>query len=154
MSIIVQTANRRSRRGFTLIELLVAILVLSLALVSLGQLYLAGMWTTQKARYMSLATQRAQAEMERVQDLGVLRLRDTPLNAYPDTEYQHRDDSLGVSFTDDTLPGGRGTVSWSAYPPNTAGNEHMLKVDIVISWDGAARTRSQVEVTTLLTNKK
>ena len=144
---------RRVRRGFSLIELLVAVLILGLALISLSQLYLAGMWTTQKARYLSLATQRAQAEMERAQELGILNLTQGA-SVYPTPEYTPYFFGRGVTFTEDNLPEGRGIVTWSVYPHNTTGNQYLLKVDIFLTWQGAARTRSKVHLTTLLTNRQ
>ena len=131
-----------------------AMLILGLALVALSQLFLAGMWTTQKARYLSISTQRAQAEMEKVQDLGMLTLLNGPTEeSYPATEYWYDADQHGINFTDDNLPNGRGSVTWSSYPNNVAGNDHLLRVDIDITWEGASRSRSQVHVTTLLTNR-
>jgi len=146
---------RRRPRGFTLMELLVALLILSLALISLSQLYLAGMWTVQKARYLSLATQRAQAELERANDLGILSLLNGPSEAsYPISEYTWHEDGRGVDFTEDSLPNSQGTLTWQNWPTGETGSDQLLKVDIILTWKGAARSRSQVHVTTLLTNKR
>jgi len=114
------------------------------------------MWTTQKARYLSIATKRAQAEMERVQDLGVLTLLNGPTEeSYPSSTYTYHGDSRGVDFTEENLPEGAGSVTWTPHPPGgAAGSEYMLKVDVILTWQGAARSRTQVEVTTLLTNRK
>jgi len=148
-------ARRRIRQAFTLVELLVAMLILSLALVSMSQLYLAGMWTTQKARYMSIATKRAQSELERAQDLGLLILRNGPSeDSYPSTEYTHHDDGRGVDFQAPPLPNGEGSVTWQFWPPDTDGNEYLLKVTINVGWDGSSRSRSLVSLSTLLTNTR
>ncbi|MHB0939243.1 MAG: type IV pilus modification PilV family protein [Armatimonadota bacterium] len=148
-------AGRHRHRGLTLVELLVAVLILSLALVSLSQLYLAGMWTTQKARYMSIATKRAQAELERAQDLGLLTLRNGPSeDSYPAAIYTHHENGMGVDFTAPPLPNGTGSVTWDYWPPNTSGNEYLLKVNVNITWEGARRSRSQVILSTLLTNRR
>ena len=147
---------RQRRRGFTLVELLVAILILSLALISLGQLYLAGMWTTQKARYMSIATQRARAELERVQDLGILILRNGPSEAsYPSSEYSYHTDGRGVDFVEDGLPAGNvGTVSWHTSSSYDTGYQYLLVVNVSISWNGPSKSRTRIVFTTLLTNKQ
>ena len=145
----------RRRRGFSLVELLASVLILSLALVSLGQLYVAAMWTTQKARYLSLATKRAEYELEKVRNLGILSLANGPTeSSYPTTEYTHAANLKGVSFQEVGLPSGIGTVSWSNYPPNVAGNDYQLKVDVVITWAGAHQSRSRVAVTSLVTNMR
>jgi prepilin-type N-terminal cleavage/methylation domain-containing protein len=148
-------ARRRVQRGFTLVELLVALLILSMALISLSQLYLAGMWTTQKARYMSIATKRAQSELERVQDLGLLTLRNGPSeDSYPSAEYTYHEDWRGVDFAAAPLPNGEGSVTWRFWPPDTEANEYLLKVDVTITWDGSSRSRSLVSLSTLLTNRR
>ena len=150
----MRCADRR-RRGLSLVELMVAVLILSLALISLSQLYLAGMWTTQKARYMSIATKRAQSELERVQDLGLLTLRNGPNeDSYPSAEYTYHADGMGVDFAAPPLPGGTGTVTWDYWPANTAGNEYLLKVNVTVSWEGASRSRTHVSLNTLLTNRR
>lgn len=147
--------GRRRRRGMTLVEVLVAVLILSLALISLSQLYLAGMWTTQKARYLSIATKRAQSELERAQDLGLLTLRNGPSeDSYPSAEYTYHEDGMGVSFQAPPLPNGTGTVEWDYWPANTPGNEYLMKVTVNITWDGARRSRSRVTLSTLLTNRR
>lgn|GEM_PF-1975578 len=149
------SACRRPRRGFTLVELLVAMLILGLALISLSQLYLAGMWSTQKARYLSIATKRAQSELERAQDLGLLILRNGPSeDSYPTAEYTHHDDGRGVDFLAPPLPNGEGSVTWQFWPPDTDGNEYMLKVTIDVTWEGSRRSRSLVSLSTLLTNTR
>lgn len=149
------TLRCRRQRAFTLVELLVSMLILALALVSLGQLYVAAMWTTQKARYMSVATQRAQYELEKVRNLGLLQLANGPSeSSYPMVEYTHNADARGVSFLEPALPDGRGTVSWSNYPPGVAGNKFQLKVDVAVTWAGAQRSRSRVAVTSLVTHMR
>lgn len=149
------TQCRQFRRGFTLVELLVTLLILGLALVSLSQLYLAGMWTTQKAQYMTIATKRAQAEIERTQNLGLLILRNGPNEeSYPSADYTYHSDGHGVDFVAPPLPNGRGSVTWQFWPPNTAGNQYLLKVTANVSWDGSTRSRSMVNVSTLLTNRQ
>jgi len=150
-----RATDRRIRQGFTLVELLVTLLILGMALISLSQLYLAGMWTTQKARYMSIATKRAQSEIERTQDLGLLILRNGPSeDSYPAAEYTYHADGRGVDFQTPPLPDGRGSVTWQFWPPNTAENEYLLKVTTHITWEGSSRSRSVVNVCTLLTNRR
>lgn len=152
---IARSARRRIRRGFTLVELLVALLILSLALISLSQLYLASMWTTKKARFMSIATKRAQSELERAQDLGLLILRNGPgEDSYPSAEYTYHDDGRGVDFLAPPLNNGEGSVTWQYWPPNTTDNEYLLKVTVNITWEGSSRSRSVVNLSTLLTNRR
>ena len=155
----MQHANRGRRlprvRGFTLIELLISVLILGLAIISLGQLYIASMWTTQKARYLSVATKRAQSELERAEDLGLMVLQNGPTDAsYPMADYTYYQNMQGVSFTVPSLPGGQGTVNWASWPPNTSNNQYLLKVDINVTWQGSSQSRSQVAVSTLVTNKR
>lgn len=145
---------RARRRGFTLVELLVSVLILGMAMVSLGQLYIASNLTAQKARYLSLATQRAGAEMEKAEDLGILSLQNGPNSASYDTaSYSYNSDNKGVTFTTNEPPNGQGSVTWVNWPPNTAGNSNLLKVDVILTWHAAGIPSSQVHLTTLLTNK-
>lgn len=130
-------------------------LIISLGLVALSQLYIASMWTYQKARYLSVATQRAQFEIEKVQNLGALNLLNgVDDNSYPPDIYGHDANRMGATFQEKSLPGGTGHVFWSYYPPNQDGNEHLLKVDVIMSWKSAEKTRTKVELTTLLTDSK
>lgn len=143
----------RRRRGFTLAELLVSLFILSLGLVALGQLYVASMWTYNKARYMSLATKRAEFEMEKTRNLGVLRLLNGPAeDTYTSSEYQYDADGHGVKFTMTNIPGGKGEVRWEPYPPNTKNNTYLLKITVLITWTGVRDANSQVFLSSLLTN--
>ena len=136
-------------------ELLVSIFLLALGLVSLSQLYLSSMWAYQKARDMSVATQQAQYEMEKVRDLGVLNLMNgVDTTAYPTSVYTANAGNNGVTFLVHALPGGTGSVVWTPYPTGATNNQYLQKVVIAITWTGARRALSTVNVTTLVTNSK
>ncbi|MHB9025138.1 MAG: type II secretion system protein [Armatimonadota bacterium] len=152
-------APRPARRsGFSLVELLVSVVILGIGLVALIQLYMGALWSYQKGRYLSLATQRAQLEYEKVQNLGFYGLDNGPtdftyLRTQSGGEYTWLTASPGVSFTVNSLPNGRGTVTWQHFPVNGAGSANMLKVDIRILWDGSQKSQSDVRIVTLLANK-
>src|SRR5689334_1514140 len=125
----------RRRRGFTLVELLVSVLILSLALVALSQLYMAAMWTYHKARYTSLATQRAQLELEQAEGLGYEKLAADPLIdplKYPEEEYSALATGRGVQFVIEEMEpvDGNGTIKISEYD----GHPELLQVEIEITW--------------------
>ncbi|HEY3416920.1 MAG TPA: prepilin-type N-terminal cleavage/methylation domain-containing protein [Armatimonadota bacterium] len=153
------TACGRGRRtGVSLVELLVATVILGIGLVALMQLYMAALWSYQKGRYLSLATQRAQLEYEKVQNLGFYGLDNGPtdftyLRTSSGGEYTWLNPGPGVTFAVSALPGGSGTVTWQHFPANATGNSNMVKVDIRISWTGSVKTRSDVRLVTLLANK-
>ncbi len=142
-----------THRGFTLVEILISLVILSLGLVSMSQLYVAAMWTTQKARYLSLATQRAQFEYENVQSLGAAALMGGPNDEmYDPTEYQFTPSVNRVDFQVESLPESACWVTWANYPATGTGFDQQVKVDIVISWLGPRKSRSDVTLSTLLTN--
>jgi len=55
---------RRSQRGFTLLETLFAVVILSVGVMALAALMSKSSFETERARYMSLATQLASEKME------------------------------------------------------------------------------------------
>jgi len=125
--------------------------ILSLGLIALSQLYLAGMYTYKKARFMSVATQRAQQELERVHDLKYNGLAyGTLIDAtrFPPDEYTALFFRRGVRFTVDELPQGYGTIVIAKYN----GYTHLLKVTISVKWGGMEQTRSDVVISTLIAN--
>lgn len=144
--------------GFTLVEVLVSTMILGIGLVALAQLYLAAMWTYQKSYYMSLATQRAQQEYEKVQNLGFYALENGPddftyLRVSQGGEYEWQIGVPVVRFSmADVMTGGQGVISWTHWPPNTVGNANMLKVEIEVTWVGPKETLTPVKIVTLVTN--
>ncbi|HEX2950178.1 MAG TPA: prepilin-type N-terminal cleavage/methylation domain-containing protein [Armatimonadota bacterium] len=143
--------HRRVRRGLTLIELLVSCFILAVGLVGLSQLYITAMWSYQKARYMSLATQRAQYELERVENFkfNVMQNSANLINdsVYPAAAgYSTLSAGNGVQFSMNDLPNGRGTITVSHF--NNQAN--LLRVDIQISWKEPRQTVSPIRISTLL----
>ena len=63
-----------SRRGLTLIELLVAMLIVGVALTGLISLFFFGFRTTEGAQDMGIAYNISRQELERVRNIGFLRL--------------------------------------------------------------------------------
>jgi len=143
--------------GFSLIELLVSSVILGLSLVALSQLYMSAMWTYQKARKLSIATNRAQFELEKVDNLGYEGLitgvnsgNPTIEDAYFPSEYTYLSSKMGVAFTIPDLPNGQGTVSWQPYPSNTSLSScKILQATIDIQWDGSPKAQSRVHLITL-----
>lgn len=150
--------RRHHLRAFTLVELLVSCLIISLGLVAASQLYVTAMWTTQKARYLSVASQRAQFELEKVRNLGFGGLVNGVNSSTPELEdsympeyYTYLPSNLGVGFKIGDLPNGRGTVNWKPYPDGTAlKSAKMFEVTIEILWDGSTRDKSKVRLCTFV----
>ena len=151
-------SNRHAHPGgFSLIELMVSTVILGLSLVALSQLYMSAMWTYQKARKLSVATNRAQFELEKVCNLGYDGLitgvnsgNPTIEDAYFPSEYTYLSSKMGVSFTIPDLPNGRGTVSWEPYPATTPLSScKILQATVDIQWDGSPKAQSGVHLVTL-----
>jgi hypothetical protein len=111
--------------------------------------------TYMKARFMSLATQRAQLELEKADALGYDDLIKSSLisdSIYPSSEYTALTSEHGVSFTEDSLVGGKGKVVVTAL--NDKDNHPtLLRVDIEVTWDGTPRAQSNVRLSTYLVKK-
>lgn len=151
--------RRQRSAGFSLIELLVSTLILGVALVACSQLCLTGMYTYQKARSISVATQRAQYEQEKLQNLP-FNIIATALDAdscklvpslYPASTYQQitNNGQRGVAFTLGDVPDGHGTVMLSHFK----GYQHILQIDITVWWQGTTPADTPVKITTLITSK-
>lgn len=159
---LMQTACHR-RAGFTLVELMVASVILAIAIIGLAQLYLTALSAFEKSRYLSVATGRAQLELERVQETPYSELLksvnnadfieitadgvDDPIGAFLDLDgYTQLAGNNGVHFTVDGLPSGEGLITFQKYN----NYESLLMVTIEITWEGARPARSPVKVVTLL----
>lgn len=141
----------RKFRGVTLVELLVSCVILAIGLVALSQLFVTAMWSYQKARYTTIATERVQHELEKAQSLRFNVLRDSA-NLISETRYSPLDGYQelpghnGVEFDMDSIPGGHGVMTISPYH----GNASLLKIDITITWKGSAKTLTPIHVASLL----
>lgn len=149
---------RHSRaRGFSLVEILVSSLILGLSLVAMSQLYMGAMWTYEKARKLTVATDRAHYELEKVRNLGYNMLinginynNQAMEDAYLPSEYSYQSTGMGVTFTVNGLPQGRGSVLWAPYPTGTPLSTcKMMQVTVKIEWDGSPKAQSAVTLNTL-----
>lgn len=153
--------RRHQRSGFSLIELLVSCIILSIALIAFGQLFLAGYLTMEKARYLSLATIRAENEIERLSFIEYDSMLNGPsITDYPTAveggTYQHffnEDGTRGVRFPVEDLPGGQGELSWRRSSLAGISDTNLLEVVVRITWDAQQRLQSDVVVSTLLVNR-
>jgi prepilin-type N-terminal cleavage/methylation domain-containing protein len=138
----------------TLIELLVSIVIISIGLVALSQLYMSAMWTYQKSRSLSLATERAQLELEKVHAVGYEGLQLDPLTQnplFPSTVYTATTNPHGVTFPVDTLVGGSGKITVQPYQEGGAPVDNIVQVVVEIDWDGAPRAQTNVRIVTYKT---
>lgn len=139
-------------RGFSLIEILVAISITSISLVALSQLYTYSMWMYERGRNTSIASQRAQYELEKIQNLQFNILKNSAHliddSRYSALEgYSELPTNNGVQFPLPELRGGRGTITIS----NFRDYEHILQIVIEITWQSPQRTITPVRVVTLMT---
>ena len=143
---------RRRRHGMTLVELLVAIGITSIGLVALSQLYISSMWVYERARSISIATHRAQYELEKVQNFK-FNIMNNRANLIADTRYSTLEGysalsaGNGVQFPMPELRGGRGIITVS----NFRGHSNILQIVIEIVWQSPQKTVAPVRVVTLLT---
>jgi prepilin-type N-terminal cleavage/methylation domain-containing protein len=142
--------RKHKSRGFTLVELLVSVLLLGIGIVAVCQLYVVSMWTAQKAHYLSVATQRAQYELEQAEALpfAAMNLQSgTPLSQYyPTGLYTDLATGRGVQFSVSTLPQGQGTIRIESY----YGYDYLVQVIVEVTWAGARQAQSTVAVATLV----
>ena len=148
--------RRRKARGFSLVEILVSVLIISLAFVAFSQLFISAIWLHKKAQYQTAAAKRAQNEVERAIYLGDTTystlLNPTTTNAiitsscYP-SGYTVSSATMAhqfqrtVSFSMSGLPGGSGSVVYTANPFNytrgqDAKDQELASVVVTITWSG------------------
>lgn len=142
----------RKHRAFSLVELLAAIGITSIALVAMSQLYIASMWMYERGRNLSIASQRAQYELEKIQNLKFNIMCNSD-DLISDTRYSTLDgysalpDKNGVQFPIPELPGGRGKITVTPF----RNYEHILEIAIEIYWQSPQKTVTPVKVVTLMT---
>jgi prepilin-type N-terminal cleavage/methylation domain-containing protein len=149
--------RRHIAQGFTLIELLISALILGVGLAAVAQLYLAASTSFHKAEYLSIATQRAQRELERVENFTFTQI-DTAFKAgtlvpdrypapnqnetgYPYNGYYQTVEKQGTTVTKITvsfnmaneLPGStaaRNKIIFTRFNSYT----HMYRVEVQLDW--------------------
>ncbi|HEY3376780.1 MAG TPA: prepilin-type N-terminal cleavage/methylation domain-containing protein [Armatimonadota bacterium] len=152
------------RRGFTLVELLIAALIVSLGLIALSQLYIAALWTFQKARYTAVAVAYAQKEVETLQyyadtSYPALTTSTTTLSTLyltPTYTVTGTSSVYTVRSSVDGLPSGLCTMTITPDPTllGTTAGKNLAKVTIAVTWSASAsskRGQSPVNVITYVT---
>ena len=145
------------RSGFTLIELLVTIVILTIGLVALSTLFVAGIISDMKAERTSVATNRVRQELERTRSAGysgALIHTDVfdPADGYTITE-SHPDLTGTVSFTEPALPASSGEVEIRYYDSGAGIYPNLKRVSVSLSWGGGRRTQGAVYASALLANR-
>jgi hypothetical protein len=139
-----------------MVELLISSVILSLGFVAMGQLYVASMWTYEKSHDLSVATQRAQFELEKAAHLKYEGLTVADLSsAYPSPQYTVSQNRT-ISFNVPDLPSGEGTITMSKDPYNAGGaaDQNLLGVLVTINWRGSGFPRGGIRVNTLISHGK
>lgn len=124
--------------GFTLIELLAVIFILGVGLTGVSMLFVAGIVSSSKSRRISMATDTAQKQMERIRSAGFSgSIVDADVFTEADgyTILEEQADKTGrVGFAVPDLPNGQGVIeirhydSGSGYYPNLKerhGHRHL-----------------------------
>lgn len=148
----------RHKGGFTLIELLVTITLLSLGLLSLSSLFVSAIVSDTKTRYIQLASDRVQREMERLRsvDFNSVVVTNTGLFAADQGYTKLSQDALlmgVVAFSDDSLPHAVGRITLAYYNPGTGIYPSLKQVTVTLSWQGARLARGSVTEVILLANR-
>lgn len=144
--------------GFTLIELLVTVVLLSLALVSLSSLFVSAVTSDTKARYLQIAADRVQREVERLRSVNFNSITATntalfdPAKGYTLLSADAR--QMGtLSFTDASLPGATGQITIAYYDPGTGIYPSLKQITVTLSWSGARLARGSVTNVLLVANR-
>ncbi len=139
-----------------MVELLVSAVILSLGFVAMGHLYLASMMTYEKSRDTSVATQRAQHELEKAANLKYEGLTVSDLTAvYPTPLYTVNPDRT-ISFTVPDLSGAQGTIRLVKDPFAAGGSaaQNLLGFVVEIHWRGQGYPKGTVRLNTLLSRAR
>ncbi len=131
------------RRGFSLVELMIALVVLSIGILALGQVFVIGQWHTTSSRAETMAVSLSQEIRERIfsepyDDVDAI--FDGVDTDYPDTVTQpcqswanHVLLQLGANA--------RGMINVLDHTEDVGLVDGMLRVDLVISWPEGGDTR-------------
>jgi prepilin-type N-terminal cleavage/methylation domain-containing protein len=148
----------KNSRGFTLIELIVVIVILAIGLVGVAGMFTAGVISNKKAANMTLASHRANQEIERLRDAGFWGAVVDSIH-FPSPRYTIISPTR-VSFTVPELTDGQGYLDLDLDPeakvidPVTGlylGNLEQVRVSI--SWGGGKPVRGNYSIFTLIANR-
>jgi len=143
--------------GFSLIELMAVILLLGIGLTSVSMLFVAGIISSSKSRRISIASDAAQKQMERIRSAGFSGciVDDevfTPAAGYTIIE-QQADKTGRVGFTVDELPGTQGIIDIRTYDGGSGYYPNLKDVTVTVTWTGGRMTHGSTALRTLVANQ-
>ncbi len=149
---------KRRERGFTLIELLVVITILTIGLLGISGLFVAGSVSAAKSERMNLARNLALKEMERLRSAGFSGCTVNP-DIFASSEgyqiLQQNPDGTGeVSFSTPNLPpGSQGLIEISHYQSGAGYYPNLKDIVVTVTWPGGGVTGGRVVLHTLIANR-
>ncbi len=149
---------KRRERGFTLIELLVVITILSIGLVGIAGLFVAGSVSASKSKRMNLARNLALKELERLRSAGFAGCTVDPEIFDPADGYQiieqNADGTGRVAFRSDSLPpGSQGVIEIAHYQSGAGYYPNLKDITVTVTWPGGGITSGRVVLHTLIANR-
>jgi prepilin-type N-terminal cleavage/methylation domain-containing protein len=130
------TRNPQSQRGVTLIELMVTLVVLSVGLLAVSQLFPAGTRTQQRDRLMTAAVHYADEKLEQLQG-----------RSWGDTDLSVGRHPEGTAT--EPLEGGR-LERWYQVESMAAPLDNLKKVSVFVSYQGSGDLPRTVSTVTYL----
>jgi Tfp pilus assembly protein PilV len=123
--------SHSSESGFTLVEALLSILILGISLINIAMVFSDGIVFISKMKEISIATQDAQAEMEKIRDMNFSSI-------------------ASHTFTPAGLTNPTGTVTVSSAP---GADSNMKSVTVKVTWTSYLGTTVKRSLVTFVTNE-
>lgn len=128
------------KAGFSLIEVLITIFILGSVCITLISVFIYGFNLLQKTKKVAMATEIAQAEVERYRNTPYAQIQAIPVG----TPQVLSAESLALLDTPEYFNNGQGSATFEAIP---GGDENLRKLTVQITWMYRARLQEKNVVT-------